>query len=80
MLKLKIDAGTEKRQLVAGLAQHYNSDVFVGKKIIVLMNLEEATIMGVKAEGMFLAADNDNENVKLLTIDGNLLNGSEVNQ
>lgn len=61
---MKIDLG-EERQLVAGLKAHYEKDELVGKKIVVVANLEPAKLRGEKSEGMLLAAD-DGESVGLL--------------
>lgn len=52
----KISLDGEEKQLVAGLRGFYSNDELVGKQIIVLMNLEPATLRGVKSEGMLLAA------------------------
>lgn len=74
---LKVDLGNEKRNLVAGLRQAYTADELVGKKVIVFANLEPAVLRGIKSEGMVLAAV-DEENVRLLTTDGNVENGSKI--
>ncbi len=66
LLRLEADLGEEKRQLVAGLALRYEAQELVGKEVIVLTNLEPATIFGVKSEGMVLAAG-DEEDLSLLT-------------
>ncbi len=57
LLKLEIDFGTEKRQLVAGMAEFFEPSYFVGKEFPVLCNLEERKFKGVKSQGMILAAD-----------------------
>ena len=59
LLKLQIDLGNEKRQLVAGIAQAYRAEDLVGKRIVVVANLEPARIRGVESQGMLLAADVD---------------------
>ena len=56
LLKLEVDIGDEKRQLVAGIAEKYSPEWVRGKKIVVVCNLEPATIRGVTSEGMLLAA------------------------
>jgi methionyl-tRNA synthetase len=58
LLVLKIDLGTEKRQLVAGLKEHYKKDELIGKKIVVVTNLKPAKLRGVESQGMLLAASN----------------------
>ena len=60
LLKLQVDLGTEKRQLVAGLAEHYQPEELVGKTVIMLANLQPATIRGVESQGMLLAVEGEN--------------------
>ena len=57
LLKLMVDVGGEQRQLVAGIAQAYETESLIGKLIIVVTNLEPARIRGVESQGMLLAAD-----------------------
>lgn len=57
LMKLRIDLGDEERQIVAGIAQVYEAEALPGRKIIVVANLEPATIRGVESQGMLLAAD-----------------------
>jgi len=56
LLKLKIDLGTEQRQIVAGVAESYAPEQLVGKKFIIIANLQPAVIRGVESQGMLLAA------------------------
>ena len=77
LLKLSIDLGTEKRTLVAGLAEFYNAKDLVGKKIIVLVNLEPRKLRGILSQGMLLAAD-DGENVSLLIPEKDMPPGSKI--
>lgn len=60
---LEIDLGDElgKRQLVAGLKQHYKPEQLKNKLCVVFTNLEPATIRGIKSEGMILAACNEDK-------------------
>jgi len=57
LIKLEVDIGTEKRQMVAGVAEVYPPETLAGKRIIVVVNLKPATIRGVESQGMLLAAD-----------------------
>jgi methionyl-tRNA synthetase len=57
LLKLQVDLGNEQRQLVAGIALAYEPESLVGKRIVVVTNLEPARIRGVESQGMLLAAD-----------------------
>ncbi|MBN2143802.1 MAG: methionine--tRNA ligase [Candidatus Aureabacteria bacterium] len=56
LLQLKIDLGVEKRQIVAGIAQHYKADELPGKKVAILVNLAPRKLMGIESSGMVLAA------------------------
>ncbi|MHA2306308.1 MAG: methionine--tRNA ligase [Candidatus Hodarchaeales archaeon] len=79
LLKLKVDLGSEigERQLVAGIATHRNIDDLIGKKITVIVNLEPATIRGIRSEGMLLAAVKGKK-LGLITPDTDIPNGSRV--
>ncbi|CCU79965.1 Methionyl-tRNA synthetase [Halanaerobium saccharolyticum subsp. saccharolyticum DSM 6643] len=78
LLKLKVDIGLEKRQLVAGIAKHFSAEEVIGRKILIVANLEPATIFGVKSEGMILAATDPEENMVLSTVSADIANGSQV--
>lgn len=56
LLRLEIDLGEERRQIVAGVAQWYAPEDLLGKRIIVVANLQPATIRGLESQGMLLAA------------------------
>jgi methionyl-tRNA synthetase len=56
LLVLQVDLGSERRQLVAGIRAHYAPEDLVGKQIVVIANLEPATLRGERSEGMLLAA------------------------
>ena len=59
LLKLSVEVGDEERTLVAGIAEVYPADDLPGTQVVVVTNLEPATIRGVRSEGMVLAADVD---------------------
>ena len=69
LLKLQVEVGDEKRQLVAGIAKFYKPEELVGKMIVVVANLKPATIFGIESHGMLLAAKKG-KNLTLITIDG----------
>jgi methionyl-tRNA synthetase len=77
LLKLQVDLGDEKRQLVAGIAQSYETDALVGKRIVVVANLQPARIRGVVSQGMLLAADLDGRPI-LATFDEDVPPGTPV--
>ncbi|MDD5177768.1 MAG: methionine--tRNA ligase subunit beta [Candidatus Nanoarchaeia archaeon] len=74
---LKVDIGEEERQIVAGIRKHYDIDDLVGKKIVIVANLEPAMLRGIKSEGMLLAAVN-NDKVVLVTPESDIENGARV--
>ena len=59
LMKLGIDVGTEQRTIVAGIAEAYEADALVGRLIVVVANLQPATLMGIESNGMVLAASTD---------------------
>ena len=76
---LKIKLGEGERTIVAGIKNHYKKEELIGKKIVVLANLEPAVLRGVKSEGMLLAASgNEKENIVLLTVDKDIESGSTI--
>ena len=76
LLKLQVDLGTEQRQVVAGIAEHYTPDALVGKQVIIVANLEPATIRNVESHGMILAASG--ESIVLATPEAEVPSGTEV--
>jgi len=76
LLKLQIDLGSEKRQLVAGLAEYYSPEELVGKLIVVVANLAPRKIRGVESQGMLLATDTDPP--VLLTVEKEVPPGSKI--
>jgi methionine--tRNA ligase beta chain len=80
LLVLKVDLGPlGERQLVAGLKGYYEADDLVGRKIIVIVNLEPATLRGVESQGMLLAAAGDDASqVVFLTPEKDIAPGSRV--
>ncbi len=78
LLLLEMDLGFEKRQIVAGIAQYYSPEELIGKKIIVVVNLEPAKIKGYLSYGMLLAGKDEKGNLSLLTVDKDLPPGAKV--
>jgi methionyl-tRNA synthetase len=77
LLKLTVRIGEETRTLVAGIAEHYAPEALVGRKVVVVANLEPATLMGVESNGMVLAGSTDGA-LALLTLDRDLPSGAKV--
>ncbi|WP_027397591.1 methionine--tRNA ligase [Anaerovibrio lipolyticus] len=68
LLKLIVDTGTEKRQVVSGIAKHYEISELIGKRVILVMNLKPAKLRGVESQGMILAATKGDE-LEVVTVD-----------
>jgi len=78
LYKLTISLGEEKRTLVAGIKKYYKKEELVGKKIVVIANLEPKVIKGVTSQGMLLAATSKNGDVSLLVPDKEVEEGSKI--
>jgi len=77
LLVLRIRLGDEERQLVAGIRPWYAPEALVGKTIIVVANLQPATLRGIESQGMLLAV-RDEGGVRVLTPDGPVASGLRV--
>jgi methionine--tRNA ligase beta chain len=78
LFHLTIDMG-EERQIVAGIKGYYSKEELVGKKIVVVANLEPRTIRGLVSHGMLLAASStDKSSIVLITPDREIANGSSI--
>ena len=60
LLKLKVDLGTEQRQIVAGIKKTYQAQDLLGKEVVIIVNLDPKVVMGVESQGMLLAASDEN--------------------
>lgn len=76
LVQLTVDTG-EKRQVVAGIGEHYAPEELVGKTVILVANLKPARLMGVESQGMILAA-HDTHGLRLITTDAPTAPGSKV--
>lgn len=79
LLKLTLDDGTGKDRTVAsGIAKWYAPEDLVGKKVVVVANLKPAVLCGVESNGMILAADCSEDDVKVVFVDKSMPNGSKI--
>ncbi len=76
LLKLTVDLGYEKRQIVSGIAKFYTPDDLIGKKVIVVANLKPAKLCGVDSYGMLLASGE--EEIKVVFLDPAAKNGDRI--
>jgi len=77
LLKLIVDLGKEKRQIVAGIKKEYKKEELLGKKIVIVANLESKKLMGIESQGMLLAVDVEGKPV-LIIPEKDVLSGSKV--
>jgi methionyl-tRNA synthetase len=80
LILLEVDIGEEKaRTIIAGMKAYYRPEDMVGRKIVVLTNLEPRKMRGILSDGMLLAASTLNfEQVKLLSVDGDMPPGAKI--
>ena len=78
LLCSQIRIGNEVRQIVSGIALYYKPEEMVGKKVAVITNLKPVTLCGMLSEGMILAASDDEGNLSVLTVDKDIIAGSEI--
>ena len=79
LLKLTVSLGAEPRTIVAGIAQHYAPADLVGKKVVVVANLEPAKLMGIQSQGMVLAGSTEDDGaLAVLVLDRDLPAGARV--
>lgn len=74
---IEVDLGNEIRQLVAGIRPHYSPEQLVGRQVVVVANLEPATIRGIESRGMMLAASNE-KGLSILTLDRPIAPGAGI--
>ena len=78
LLCSQIRIGDEVRQIVSGIANYYKPEEMVGKKVVVVTNLKPAKLCGIESQGMILAAGDDKDNLSVLTVDKDIIAGSEI--
>ena len=79
LLKLTVSLGAEQRTILAGIAQHYAPADLVGKKVVVVANLEPAKLMGMESQGMVLAGSTDDDGaLAVIVLDRDLPAGAKV--
>ncbi|BDG45472.1 methionine--tRNA ligase [Parageobacillus sp. KH3-4] len=77
LLKLQLDLGYEKRQVVSGIAQFYKPEELVGKKVICVTNLKPVKLRGELSQGMILAGE-ENGALSIATVDKTIPNGTKI--
>ncbi|MFD2656085.1 methionine--tRNA ligase [Gracilibacillus thailandensis] len=78
LLRIQLDLGSEKRQVISGIAQYYTPESLKGKKVICVTNLKPVKLRGELSEGMILSGEDKDGSLSLATVESNLPNGSIV--
>ena len=78
LLCSQVKIGSQVKQIVSGIKQHYTAEEMVGKKVMVLVNLKPAKLAGVLSEGMLLCAEDADGNLALMTPEKEMPAGAEV--
>ena len=78
LVVLTVDLGDQQRQLVAGIRAHYEPDALVGKQVVVVANLEPATLRGVESQGMLLAASDSEGRLAIVVPEKPIAPGAQV--
>ncbi|AQQ51707.1 methionine--tRNA ligase [Planococcus lenghuensis] len=77
LLKLQVNLGYEQRQVISGIAEHYQPDDLIGKKVIVVTNLKPVKLRGELSEGMILAGEGSGS-LNVVTVNDHLPNGTQI--
>ena len=78
LLKLTVDTGIDRRVIISGIAEYYEPENLLGKKVMMLVNLQPKEIKGVLSQGMILMAENANGELAIVSPDKNIANGGMV--
>ncbi|GGD04247.1 methionine--tRNA ligase 1 [Thalassobacillus devorans] len=78
LLRIQLNLGYEKRQVVSGIAEHYTPEELIGKKVICVTNLKPVKLRGELSQGMILAGEDESGKLALASIDQTLENGAKV--
>jgi methionyl-tRNA synthetase len=78
LLKLKVKLENEERQVVAGIAKSYKPENLIGKKVVIVANLQPAKLMGLESKGMILAVETNAGDLQVLNVPESVNNGTRV--
>jgi len=78
LLKLKVKLDNEERQVVAGIAKNYEPENLIGKKVVIVANLQPAKLMGLESKGMILAVETKDGSLEVLNVPESVNNGTRV--
>ena len=78
LMKIKVMLDDGERQLVAGIAEHYSPEDLIGKKVVIVANLQPAKLMGLESKGMILAVETKDGSLEVLNVPDSVNNGTRV--
>jgi len=78
VMKLEIDIGDRKVVTTAGIAQHYRPEEMVGRRVVVVANLQPRVVRGIESQAMILAASMEGHKTVLVTVAEEIPNGAKV--
>jgi methionyl-tRNA synthetase len=78
LIKMLVDVGSERRTIVAGIAEAYTPEALVGRSIVLVANLKPAKVMGIESNGMLLAASPDSGIPTIVTFEKDPQPGTRV--
>ena len=78
LLRIEVDLGKEKRQIISGINKQYQPESLVDRQIVIIANLEPKTIFGLESQGMLLAPEDGNGNCVLLIPEKDIDSGTKV--
>lgn len=78
LLKLNVKVGDIKRQIVAGIAKSYKPEELIGKKVVIVFNLQPAKLFGIESEGMILAVEDSEGRLNVLELSEKVKSGTKV--
>lgn len=78
LLKFDLQIGDEKRTIVSGIQKYYKPEELIGKKLVVCTNLKPRKICGIESQGMIISAWDDKDNLSVLTLEKDIIEGAEI--
>lgn len=78
LLKFKVQVGSQTRQILSGIKQYYKPEELVGKRVMVLVNLQPREIAGMMSEGMILSAADEEGNLAVMVPQKDMPAGAEI--
>jgi methionyl-tRNA synthetase len=78
LLKLNVKIGETKRQIVAGIAKSYKPEELIGKKVVIVFNLQPAKLFGIDSEGMILAVEDEDGKLNVIEVNEKVKSGTKV--